>query len=105
MTWPSYKQTERFFGKSLVLNTQSNSFGIIGSDDLKEECYIAHILKLEEEQGKEVEEFLDEIIVTGWASWNRADATPAASANHHFQGSLPYNPRHLNGGDCSYSLI
>lgn len=57
-------QTGRFFGKALVLNTQSNRFGIIGTDDLEEEGYIAHILDLEPEQGDEVVEFLSDIIVT-----------------------------------------
>ncbi|GAB3064858.1 DUF3055 domain-containing protein [Salinicoccus sesuvii] len=56
-------QTDRYFGKSLVLNTQSNRFGIIGSDDLEEEGYIAHILGLNDEEAAEVESFLSEIIV------------------------------------------
>lgn len=56
--------TGRFFGKALVLNTQSNRFGIIGTDDLNEEGYVAHILGLEPEQGEEVEEFLRDVIVT-----------------------------------------
>ncbi|MCG1010104.1 DUF3055 domain-containing protein [Salinicoccus sp. ID82-1] len=56
-------QTDRYFGKSLVLNTQSSRFGIIGSDDLEEEGYIAHILGLSDEEAAEVEAFLSEIIV------------------------------------------
>ncbi|MFD2830159.1 DUF3055 domain-containing protein [Corticicoccus populi] len=59
-------QTTRFFGKSLVLNMQSNRFGIIGSDDLQEEGYIAHILDLDSEQGKEVETFLSDITSSEW---------------------------------------
>ncbi|WP_072709803.1 DUF3055 domain-containing protein [Lacicoccus alkaliphilus] len=56
--------TGRFFGKALVLNTQSSRFGIIGTDDLNEEGYVAHILGLTPEQGGEVEEFLKDVIVT-----------------------------------------
>lgn len=59
-------QSTRFFGKSLILNMQSNRFGIIGSDDLEEEGYIAHILDLDSEQGKEVETFLSDITPTRW---------------------------------------
>ena len=50
-------------GKSLVLNTQSSKFGIIGPDDLDEVGYIAHILGLEDDEAGEVEDFLNEIIV------------------------------------------
>lgn len=56
-------QTGRYFGKSLVLNTQSSRFGIIGSDDLEEPGYIAHILDYDDEQAAEVESFLSEVIV------------------------------------------
>ena len=37
-------QTDRHYGKTLVLNMQTNKFGIIGTDDIEEEGYIAHIL-------------------------------------------------------------
>lgn len=53
----------RYFGKSLVLNTQGNKFGIIGPDDLDEEGYIAHILGLDDDEAGEVEGFLNQIIV------------------------------------------
>jgi hypothetical protein len=59
-------QSTRFFGKSLVMNMQSNRFGIIGSDDIEEEGYIAHILDLESEQGEEVEGFLRDVYPTRW---------------------------------------
>ena len=32
--------TERFFGKTLVLNLQSNRYAIIGQDDLEEPGYL-----------------------------------------------------------------
>lgn len=56
-------KSDRYFGKSLVLNTQSSKFGIIGPDDLDEVGYIAHILGLEDDEAGEVEDFLNEIIV------------------------------------------
>lgn len=54
--------TTRFFGKSLVLNMQNNKFGIFGTDDLKEEGFTAYALGLSDAEGKEVEEFLKEVI-------------------------------------------
>ena len=53
-------QTDRYFGKSLVLNTQGSRFGIIGPDDLEEEGYIAHILGYTDDEASEVEAFLSE---------------------------------------------
>ena len=46
----------------MVLNTQNNTFGIIGKDDLEEEGYISHILGLAEEEGEEVTEYLHDVI-------------------------------------------
>lgn len=54
--------TDRHFGKTIVLNTQNNTFGIIGKDDLEEEGYISHVLGLSEEEGEEVTEYLHEVI-------------------------------------------
>ena len=54
--------SERFYGKQLVLNMQSNRFAIIGPDDLDEEGYIEHAYELTEEQAKELTDFLLEII-------------------------------------------
>lgn len=55
-------QTDRHYGKTIVLNTQSNKFGIIGRDDLEEEGYIAYVLGLSEEDAQEVTEFLNDVI-------------------------------------------
>ncbi|MCS4486830.1 DUF3055 domain-containing protein [Staphylococcus americanisciuri] len=55
-------QTDRHYGKTLVLNTQTNKFGIIGTDDLEEEGYIAYILGVNEAEGKEITEYLSDII-------------------------------------------
>ncbi|KIX90628.1 cytosolic protein [Staphylococcus microti] len=56
-------QTDRHYGKTLVLNTQTNKFGIIGTDDLEEEGYIAYILGVNEAEGKEITEYLRDVIV------------------------------------------
>ena len=55
-------QTDRHFGKTIVLNIQTNKFGIIGTDDLEEEGYIAHILGVSEAEGNELNAFLAERI-------------------------------------------
>ena len=54
--------TDRHFGKTIVLNTQNNTFGILGKDDFEEEGYISHVLGLSEEEGDEVTEYLHEVI-------------------------------------------
>ncbi|MFS0780314.1 DUF3055 domain-containing protein [Bacillus sp. 1P06AnD] len=54
--------SERFFGKQLVLDMQSNAFAIIGQDDLEEEGYLEHVFNLTEEQAKELRSFLEQII-------------------------------------------
>ena len=53
---------DRHYGKTLVLNMQTNKFGIIGTDDIEEEGYIAHILGVTEEEGDEIIEYLNEVI-------------------------------------------
>ncbi|ARJ51373.1 DUF3055 domain-containing protein [Staphylococcus lutrae] len=55
-------QTDRHYGKTLVLNTQTNKFGIIGSDDLAEPGYIAYILGVNEDEGDEITAYLNEVI-------------------------------------------
>ncbi|KAA1042533.1 DUF3055 domain-containing protein [Macrococcus equipercicus] len=55
-------QTDRHYGKTIVLNTQSNKFGIIGRDDLDEDGYIAYVLGLSEAEAEEVTDFLREVI-------------------------------------------
>lgn len=54
--------SERFFGKQLVLDMQSNAFAILGPDDLKEEGYLEHAYRLTSEQAEELKDFLEEII-------------------------------------------
>ncbi|MGY3481404.1 MULTISPECIES: DUF3055 domain-containing protein [Staphylococcus] len=55
-------QTDRHFGKTIVLNMQTNKFGIIGTDDLEEEGYIAYILGVTENEGNEITEYLHQVI-------------------------------------------
>ena len=54
--------TDRFYGKKLVLNMQSNRFAIIGPDDLEEEGYLEHAFSLTEAEAEELTHFLMEII-------------------------------------------
>lgn len=54
--------TNRYYGKKLVLNMQSNRFAIIGHDDLDEPGYLEEAFQLNEEKGRELREFLYEII-------------------------------------------
>ncbi|MDG5788904.1 DUF3055 domain-containing protein [Evansella sp. AB-P1] len=54
--------TTRYYGKKLVLDVQSNRFGIIGTDDLDEPGYIEHAFQLNDKDGHELRDFLYEII-------------------------------------------
>ncbi|QLK85593.1 DUF3055 domain-containing protein [Staphylococcus sp. 17KM0847] len=55
-------QTDRHYGKTLVLNTQTNKFGIIGTDDLEEEGYIAYILGVNDDEADEITAYLSDVI-------------------------------------------
>lgn len=50
--------TDRFYGKLLVLNLQSNRFAIIGEDDLEEPGYLEYVYQLPEEEATELRNFL-----------------------------------------------
>jgi hypothetical protein len=54
--------TDRFYGKKLVLNLQSNRFAIIGQDDLEEEGYLEHAFQITEAEAAELTSFLMEVI-------------------------------------------
>lgn len=56
-------ETNRFYGKKLVLDIQSNRFAIIGSDDLKEPGYLEHTFNLSKEEAAELKDFLSEIVL------------------------------------------
>ncbi|REJ24664.1 MAG: cytosolic protein [Bacillaceae bacterium] len=55
-------QSDHYYGKYLVLNLQSNRFAIIGEDDLKEPGYLEDVYQLNDEDAKELREFLYEIV-------------------------------------------
>ncbi|QHE62976.1 DUF3055 family protein [Rossellomorea vietnamensis] len=56
-------QTERYYGKSLVLDLQGSRFAIMGRDDLDEPGYVESVFKLTEEEAAELRDFLGEIIL------------------------------------------
>ena len=55
-------QTDRHYGKTIVLNTQSNKFGIIGRDDIEEPGYIEYALGVSETDAEEIKSFLNYVI-------------------------------------------
>lgn len=55
-------QTDRYYGKSLVLDIQGGKFAVIGQDDLEEEGYIEHAFQIKEEEAEELTDFLAEFI-------------------------------------------
>jgi Protein of unknown function (DUF3055) len=55
-------QSDRYYGKMLVLDIQGNRFAIIGHDDLDEEGYLEHAFKLSEEDAEELRSFLREMV-------------------------------------------
>ncbi|KAA0561140.1 DUF3055 domain-containing protein [Rossellomorea aquimaris] len=56
-------QTDRYYGKSLVLDLQGSRFAIVGRDDLDEPGYVESVFKLTEEEADELRDFLGEIIM------------------------------------------
>ncbi len=55
-------QTDRHYGKMMVLDLQGSRFSIIGKDDLDEEGYLEYAFQLNEEDAEELRSFLSEII-------------------------------------------
>lgn len=55
-------QSDRYFGKQIVLDIQRNRFAIIGEDDLKEEGYLEFAFQLSSEEAEELQSFLEEIV-------------------------------------------
>ncbi|GGA43902.1 hypothetical protein GCM10007416_16260 [Kroppenstedtia guangzhouensis] len=50
--------TDRFYGKLLVFNIQSNRYALIGEDDLEEPGYIEYVYGITEDEAAELREFL-----------------------------------------------
>jgi hypothetical protein len=55
-------KTNKYYGKTIVMDLQGNRFSITGEDDLREEGYLEHIFNLTEIEAEELREFLSEII-------------------------------------------
>lgn len=56
--------TNRFYGKKLVTDLQSNRTAIIGPDDLEEEGYLEKAFELGEDEAEELAEFLSQVVGT-----------------------------------------
>lgn len=56
-------RTDRFFGKSLILNIQSGKFAIVGQDDLDEPGYLETAFGIDEQSAEDLRQFLNEIII------------------------------------------
>ncbi|GAA5345461.1 Protein of unknown function (DUF3055) [Planifilum fimeticola] len=54
--------TERFFGKTLVLNLQSNRYAIIGQDDLEEPGYLEQVYGISPEEAERLKKFLLSVV-------------------------------------------
>lgn len=54
--------TERFFGKTLVLDLQSNRYAIIGQDDLEEPGYLEQVYGIGSEEAKRLKKFLLSVV-------------------------------------------
>ncbi|MED3573792.1 DUF3055 domain-containing protein [Cytobacillus praedii] len=55
-------QSDRYYGKQIVLDIQGNRFAIIGDDDLNEEGYLEYAFNLNEENAEELRSFLMELV-------------------------------------------
>lgn len=53
--------TDRYYGKIIVLDTQSHRFAIIGPDDLNEPGYLEYIYNLDEEDAEDLRHFLNDV--------------------------------------------
>ncbi|MGI6127800.1 MAG: DUF3055 domain-containing protein [Planifilum sp.] len=54
--------TERFYGKTLVLNLQSNRYAIIGQDDLEEPGYLEKVYGIGPEEAERLKQFLLSVV-------------------------------------------
>lgn len=55
-------ETDRFYGKYVVLDLQSNRFAILGRDDLEEPGYLEHAYQLDEQDANDLRAFLAECL-------------------------------------------
>lgn len=54
--------TDRFYGKLLVLDLQSNRFAIIGPDDVDEPGYLEEVYQLKKDEADELRQFLHTLV-------------------------------------------
>lgn len=54
--------TDKFYGKKIVVNLQTNRAALVGEDDLKEEGYIEYAFGVSAEEAEELTQFLYSII-------------------------------------------
>jgi len=55
-------QTDRYYGKHLVLDIQGGRFAVIGRDDVDEPGYLENVFHLSDAEAQELREFLYEIV-------------------------------------------
>lgn len=55
-------QTQRFYGKKLIIILQTNKAAIVGQDDLKEEGYLEHAFGVSKEEAEDLLEFLQSVV-------------------------------------------
>lgn len=55
-------QSDRFYGKVLVLDMQFGRFAIIGPDDLEEPGYLEHVFNKTEEEAEDLRDYLRELL-------------------------------------------
>ncbi|MGM0902731.1 MAG: DUF3055 domain-containing protein [Bacillota bacterium] len=55
-------QSDRYYGKNIVLDIQGSRYAIIGPDDLDEEGYLEYAFNLSEEDAEELRSFLRETV-------------------------------------------
>jgi len=55
-------QTDRFFGKKLIINIQSGRTGIVGPDDLEEPGFLEGTYRLKEEEAQELYQYLVQVV-------------------------------------------
>lgn len=54
--------TNRFYGKKLVIDLQSGRSGILGADDLEEDGVLEQTYRINEEQAAELAQFLTFVV-------------------------------------------
>jgi hypothetical protein len=56
--------TTRYFGKKLVIDLQTGRSAVMGPDDLEAEGYLEYAFKITEDEARELESFLSQVMGT-----------------------------------------